>query len=1066
MTQLNLIKMKMKNEKYIVAIIGIISFICLRSNTIQAINKFDIEKESFLNPPRETRPFVFMWWYDNVHKEAITEHLEELNDKGVGGVIVFYHGGMPGVPFLSETWLELYRHTVKECARLNLECGANVCSGWPSGGPWIQPVNAAQRVASSETILEGPSQFSGKLNNPPGVTEFYQDEAVYAYPVRESVSPQPVISVSSNAADIGKMLDGDYNTAWQPADDQQEAWILFDYKTPEKVNFVYFEREGATILESSDDGITFQPVDTLHSNIYTNTYQSVPERTARFFRLVLKKGGTEAVRMVSLGTEGEVHRNALFNAKRGLMNPRTPIGTSRLREEQVFPLEPLYATPGDVPLRQKEAVDLTDKISADGTLNWKVPAGKWKVIRVGSAFLKINVGGGMLPDYLSKEAANFDFDNSSGVLIREAGKDAGSTFKYLHEDNVEINGIYSWTKNMREEFIKRRGYDPKPYLAAMAGEIVENIEITDRFLNDVRRTVADCVADGHYATWATRAHEKGVMVRAEGGGQHHPRLMMNDGLKNLGRLDIPVGEFWYTSHWSENQWIQEDHHRNGLTEEWFEGRQNVNLKQAASASHLYGKNRTATEAFTSFTHWQSTPATLLPSANVAFCEGVNDITFHGSATSGIENGYPGVVFYAGVHFNNRITWWNQAKSFTDYLARCQYMLRRGRFVADVLYYQGDLIPCFIPPKYIDPDRGFGYDYDACNTEIILERLSVENGRIVLPDGMSYRVLVLPESGIVPIEVARRILELVKQGATVIGPRFTGTPGLKGYPKSEQALREITEELWGKSDGVVDRKVGKGRIICGKGVAEVLKNLSVERDFAYLSEKQISDYGIMPVKIDFIHRQDGQSEIYFLINRRNTTETIDARFRVSGKLPEFWNPVNGSVTPANAFSMDGSTTTVPIKLVPHQGIFVVFREPTTLTRQDGANYLHTVIAKTLNGPWELYFDPKWRGPVEPVIYQQLQDLTQSDVPEIKYYAGTVKYRKEFDLQGVDKGRLFLDLGKVHEIASIKLNGHDLGTVWCAPWMLDITSFCKPDGNILEIKVTNTWWNRLVYEASLP
>lgn len=1058
----------MKNKIKILATIAILLLTNLIPEWIQTANGSDIEKGTFMNPPKETRPFVFMWWYENVHKAAITEHLEELYDKGVGGVLVFYHGGMPGVPFISEQWLDLYRHTVKECARIGLECGANVSSGWPSGGPWIQPEKAAQRVASSETIIEGPSRFLGKLNDPPGISGTYLDQAVYAYPLHEPVNVQPVITVSSNPGDMGNMLDGDYNTYWQPAADEYNAWILVDFKKPKKVNYIYLERQGTAFLESSVDGITFQPVDTLHSvgDIYTNVFRSVPEHTARFFRLVLKKQQDETVRMVSVGTEADVRRVALLNAKRGLMNPLTPIGTSKLREEQAFPKEPLYPSAADIPIRQKDAIELTGKVTADGTLNWNVPAGKWKVIRVGSASIEIPVGGGLLPDYLSKESARFDFDNSSGVLIREAGKDAGTTFKYLHEDNVEIHGIYSWTKNMQEEFRKRRGYDPNPYLAAMAGEIVESVEITDRFLNDVRRTVADCVADAHYSVWAERAHEKGVMVRAEGGGQHLPRLMMNDGLMNQGRLDIPVGEFWYTSQWSENQWIPAVHHSSGLPEEWFEGRQNVNLKQAASASHLYGKKRTASEAFTSFTHWQSTPANLLPRANVAFCEGVNDMTFHGSATSGVENGYPGTVFAAGVHFNNRITWWSKAKSFTDYLARCQYMLRRGHFVADVLYYQGDLIPCFVPPKYIDPDRGFGYDYDACNTEIILNRLSVENGRIVLPDGMSYRVLVLPESGIVPIEVAEKILALVEQGATVVGPRFTGTPGLKDYPKSEQALAKITEKLWGKGEGNTDRIVGKGRVVNGKGVAEVLKSLSVERDFAYLDEKQIPEYGTMPVKIDFIHRQDEESEIYFLINRRNTTETIDARFRVNGKIPEFWNPVDGSVTMANAFSINGSVTTVPMRLAPNQGIFVVFSESTTKIRQEGSNYTNTVTGKTLDGHWQLRFDPKWGGPAEPVIYQKLEDLTQSDIPGIKYYAGTVIYSKEFDLQEMDKDRLFLNLGDVYNIASVKLNGHDLGTIWCAPWKLDITTFCKPEDNKLEIEVTNTWWNRLVYDASLP
>ena len=433
------------SKKIISVIIAILFFTSLISETVHAVKKSDTEIDNFLNPPKESRPWVFMWWYDNVDKPAITEHLEELSTKGIGGVLVFYHGGMPNVPFLGEAWLELYRHTVRECARLGLECGANVSSGWPSSGPWIDQKNGAKRVASSETILEGPSLFSGKLNTPTGITGLYKDDAVWAYPVHDSISFKPSISVSSNAKDINNMLDGDYNTAWNPENETEEPWILFDFKSPQKVDFVYLEREGITILESSEDGKTYLPVDTLHSigDVYQNVFQSVPERTARFFRLVLKKGRGESVRMVSLGTKSDVLQVALMNAKRGLMNPLTPIGTSKLEVEQAFPLAPLQASSKNSPLRIGDAIDLTNKISPDGSLNWKVPEGKWKIIRVGTAFVEIPAGGGLLPDYLSVESTDFDFDHSSGVLIREAEKQEGTTFKYLHEDNVEIHGIYS-----------------------------------------------------------------------------------------------------------------------------------------------------------------------------------------------------------------------------------------------------------------------------------------------------------------------------------------------------------------------------------------------------------------------------------------------------------------------------------------------------------------------------------------------------------------------------------------------------------------------------------------------
>ncbi len=424
-----------------------------------------------------------------------------------------------------------------------------------------------------------------------------------------------------------------------------------------------------------------------------------------------------------LGTRAEVQRAAQLAAKRALTHPMG-VTTTHQADQVRFVREELAALPTDRPLRTGGMVDLTGRISPDGTLDWEAPPGMWKIVRIGRTTTGIGCSGGLLTDYLSPAATEQNFDKALKPLIDDAGPLAGKTFRYFHEDNVEIEGIYCWTPKLMDEFRKRRGYDPRPYLAAMAGEIVDNLETTDRFLTDVRRTIADCVADWHYARWAELAHANGMKVRAEAGGQHHPRLLCNDGLMNQGRMDVPVAEFWESEHWKENQWAPANHHTI-TTPGWDEAAQNVNAKQTASAAHLYGKNIVASESFTSLGRraaWGVAPADLRLYANIAFCEGINALTIHGSATSGPEDGKPGKVFAAGTHFNHNVTWWNQSGPFLRYLARCQLMLQQGLFVADVLYYNGDEAPNFVPPKNIDPSRGFGYDYDVCNTEILLTRL--------------------------------------------------------------------------------------------------------------------------------------------------------------------------------------------------------------------------------------------------------------------------------------------------------------------------------------------------------
>ena len=695
----------------------------------------------FVSPPDAAKPWVNMWWFDEITPANITQHLEELKAKGVGGVMLIDTSSMPGAPYMSDKWRILFRFAVREADRLGLKMGVNVCVGWPSGGPWITPENASWAVVSSKTVIKGPQAFSSKLVEPQGKGALYADVAVHAYPIPDATSaPGPQITVGGNPGELANLLSGNFNTPWNPGAD---PGIKVDFGGPHLVDWIWIDGGGRVVIEASADGVAFTPVTTWDAQPRSESvYRSVPATTARWFRVGVSGG----VRGFALGTQVEVDRVVRLAAKRAITHPSNVTG-ARLADQVSLVREDLVALPGDRPLQIQAAIDLTAKVSGDGTLNWDVPPGRWNVVRIGRTTTGMSVGGGLLPDYLSPQASEQNYEHGMKPLVGDAGALVGKTLQYFIEDNVEIGGMYSWTPRLLEEFQKRRGYNPAPYLAAMAGEIVETVEITDRFLADVRRTIADCVADGHYGRWAELAHADGMKVRAEAGGQHHPRLLCNDGLMNQGRVDVPVAEFWVNEWWKENQWVPANHHVI-TTPGWDEAAQNVNAKQTASAGHLYGRPLVASESFTTAmrrTEWGAAPGDLLLYANIAFCEGINTLSIHGSATSGPADGKPGKLFPAGTHFNHNVTWWNQgAEPFLRYLTRCSHLLRQGLFVADVLYYSGDEAPNFVPPKNIDPARGFGYDYDVCNTEILLTRLSVQNGRIVLPDGMSYRVLVLPE----------------------------------------------------------------------------------------------------------------------------------------------------------------------------------------------------------------------------------------------------------------------------------------------------------------------------------
>jgi hypothetical protein len=1045
----------MRKFKCIVAA-GLMALGVATAGAQQKVVAQDVLADAFKSPPDASKPWVIMWWFETITPEDITLHLEALKEKGVGGFLLVDLAGMPKAKFLSEPWRVLFRHTVREAARLEMKMASNVCVGWPSGGEWTTPENSAWMSVSSTLTVGGGRAFQGKLPEPAGRGVLYKDVAVQAFKVSpDAEAPSPTISLNGKSDQLPNLLDGNYNTGWKTEGIDSPA-ITIDFGAPKKVDWIWLEVAGTSTLESSQDGKVFTKVWSGDAMPWHNViYEAIPATSARWYRI--HPPAKSLVRDFSIGSKDEVQRFAGLVAKRGSGHPLGVLGTTQ-SDQMAVVNEHLRPLPGDAPLLTQDMVDLSDKVSADGTLNWEVPAGRWKVVRVGQTTTGIHGFDGLLPDYLSPSATDQNFEQLK-KLIDDAGPHAGKTFEYFHEDNVEIEGLYSWSPAFLEEFRKRRGYEPTPYMATLAGEIVESLEITGRFLADVRRTIADCVADHHYGRWASLAHSNGMKVRSEAGGQHHPRLLCNDGLLNQGKMDVPLAEFWENNFWRENQYNPRNHHlETSLV--WNEMAQNVNAKQAASAGHLYGKNIVGTEAFTSIggrTNWQIGPSDLLLNANIAFCEGLNGFYIHGSATSGVKDGKPGKAFACGSHFNHNITWWETAaKPFLTYLSRCQHLLRQGVFVADVLYYAGDEVPCYVPPKTIDPSRGFGYDYDVCNTDVLLHRLSVKDGMLVTPEGVSYRVLVLPVRGAMPLPVMRKIEELVLAGATVLGPKPVRTVGLSGYPESEQTLKEVADRLW------VEKQVGKGRVIECRPIREVLLQDGVAPDIHFKSAND-SDY------FDYIHRRDGDTDIYFITNRRARTTPVEVTFRVKGKLPELWNPKTGESRSAANYQNVEHGTMLPLELDPYGSMFVVFRHPVPedAVPKQAANFVTWRPLSEIKGSWEVSFDTAWGGPGK-VTFDELASWTTRPETGIRYYSGEAIYQKTFDLPEGTKpeGRLSLDLGSVKNVAEVSLNGKNLGVAWTAPFRFELTGTLRQSGNKLEIKIVNLWCNRLAGDVKLP
>ncbi len=705
---------------------------------------------------------------------------------------------------------------------------------------------------------------------------------------------------------------------------------------------------------------------------------------------------------------------------------------------------------GEEDTTSKEVVDLTDKLDAGGTLHWDVPAGNWQILRFGctvgpNARVSTSSEGwqGYALDVFDAGAFTRYWEAIVEPLLVDAGPLAGTTLKYLHTDSWEIEGI-NWTPSLPSEFQQRFGYRLSPFLPVRAGCIVYNRDISDRCLADFRKTLGELTIAHHYKLFRDYAHRYGVLIHPESGGPHAVPI---DAQRDLGWDDAPMSEFW--------AWSWE--HRVGDSNRFF-------IKQPASAAHTYGHRLVLGEGFTSIgPHWQSRLAdNLKPSFDQALCEGLNLLVWHAFVCSPASMGIPGQQYFAGTHLNPNDTWWPMSAPFFAYINRCQFLLQRGLPVSDALYYYGDHVPNFTQLRRSDPAHVVpGYDYDVITEEAILSRVSVKRGRFVLPDGVSYAVLMIPDHKAISLPVLRKLKELVLQGGIVIGPKPVEASGLKDYPECDREAQRIASQVWG-ADAVTNGEhiFGKGRVLVGQTAREALSELGIGPDFESAGASPGS-------QLDYIHRRDGDREIYFLSSRAKQPQSFRCTFRVAGKQPELWDPVSGAHRLARAWSETEGRTTLPLDFAACGSIFVIFQHPAAAPAQPQASNSPALSTlQSLAGPWNVAFDPKWGGPAS-TTFEQLESWTACPEPGVKYYSGTAVYRKTFILSSERAGKhIWLDLGDVRELAQVKLNGQTLGIVWTPPYRVDATRALRPGENQLEVEVVNFWCNRIIGDQFLP
>jgi hypothetical protein len=1032
-------------------------------------------EDGFRNPPDSAKPRTWWHWTNgNVTKEGITKDLEWMKRVGIGGMHLADVASGSGqtvekkILFGSPEWFDAVRHAASEADRLGLEMTIFSSAGWSeTGGPWVKPSQAMKKLVWSETAAEGPQKFEGKLPQPPSnigqirnlgrgggrgsPDAFYGDSAVIAFrtPADETsmADLKPKATTSSGAIDGAPLMDDDLNSALtvnRPAGGG-EAFVQYEFAEPFTARAVTIAGPGRGIpigrILASDDGTHFRPLVELPGaeQYRAGTVRTIafPETTAKFYRVemtgipldpaaVMRQGAPQAAASYAL-SEFILHSAARVNRW------EEKAGFNFFYQYEGSPTPPVSRSST---IDTADVLDLTSKMAPDGSLSWDVPAGRWTILRMGYSLTGARnrpappTGSGLEVDKLSREYVEDYYHGYFDPLADALGPLFGKSLRYVMMDSWEA-GMQNWTDEILTEFQTRRGYDPRPYLPVLAGRVVGSADVSDRFLWDFRRALADMFADNHYGTLAKLLKERGVGIYAEAAGVSME--IMEDTLLNKSKVDIPMGEFWVRALHPELQYY-------------------VDVRGAASAAHAYGKTIVGTESFTGGGY--EAPFTLKKIADYWFAQGVNRIVFHTSAHQPLDT-KPGNTM-VGTHINRNITWADEAEPFMMYLARTSYMLQQGLFVADLAYLLPEGPPTSQPfwGAGLQPAPPEGFDYDCINADVLVNRMSVgEDGRLLLPDGMSYRVLVLPQIDEMTPGVLRKIRELVAGGAVVVGPKPLKSPSLADYPKADAEVQSLASELWGDLDGIMRNRhyYKQGQVVWGLPLKDVLASLPLAKDFECSKP--------LDVEIPWIHRRGGQGDIFFLANRSDQPIDIDARFRVSDKEAEIWHPDSGE-TEAASYAIDAGRTTVPLQLAPRESVFVVFRRATAEKSREVARTTGSTIA-TIDGPWDVNFPPSLGAPPK-LTLDRLQSWTANSDEGVKYFSGTAGYSKTLDAKAdwlKPGARLVLDLGLVRDIAEISLNGKPVATLWKPPYRVDVTKSIQPGENRLEIKVTNQWANRI-------
>lgn len=1010
------------------------------TNQIPENPSYDDMTKIFADPFGHVRTGVYWYWLSgNFSSEGVVKDLHAMKSVGIDRA---YIGdiGVDDIPrgegrTFSPQWWDAIHTALKTATELDIEMGIFNSPGWSqSGGPWVTPERAMRYLTASSVKVSGPVKFSEKLRVPGQgkAAQEYHDVKVIAYPALPEDGEQ-----TRELDELeGKLSKG------------RTTSIDLKFDRPKKVRSLTIEitpnpviAEGVLLVKYGDDwkNVVDFTVNRFNPDIsvgfipYAPTVVSFPATEGDMFRIELKadRDGSSVSRIL-LSAQPRI---ASFYEKTLAKLHQTP-----------HPMWTEYQWPAEAPVDDSlylvdpaKVVDLTDHLAADGTLTWDVPEGDWVILRTGMTPTgqknapAVPEATGYETDKMSREHIKFHFDSMIGEILRRFPKEDIKSFKYVVQDSYEVGG-QNFTDAFFEKFAKEFGYDPTPYLPAFFGTVVGDPDKSNRFLWDLRRFIADEIAYAYVGGLRDASNEYGLKTWLECYGHWG---FCGESLQYGGQSNEVAGEYWSEGTLGD-----------------------IENRIASSCGHIYGKRQIWAESNTAAGKpYGRSPVNMKVRTDRFFSEGINSTLLHLYVQQPDER-IPGINAWFGNEFNRHNTWFSMLDLFTAYLKRANYLLQQGVNVADAAYFIGEDAPKMT--GVTDPEIPSGYQYDFMNAEVIESSLYVKDGRLTLPNGAQYRVLVLPKLETMRPAVLKRITKLVEDGAIVMGPKPNRSPSLENYPRADAEVKALADALWGEVDGVAvkSRRYGKGIIASGMTMPELFALADAPADCAWPEETPLV----------FGHRHLEDAEIYFVANQsQERLAEIPVSFRVSGKKPECWNPTTGTIRDLTDWQTDGGTTCIPLSFAPQESYFIVFAKDAVPSPAKEENFPEGKLLASLAGPWTVTFhtDEIRRGPQEPVLFESLTDWARDESDDIRYFSGNAVYEMTFDLPAVPAERqVVLQLGKVAEMAKVRLNGVEIGGVWTFPYELDITGVVKNVQNKIEVDVVNCWQSRLSGDARLP